>query len=376
MFDTIIIGAGSMGLAAAYYSAKSGHTTLAIDAHTPPHDFGTHHGETRLIRFAYGEGEKYVPFVLRAKALWEELEQLTNTQMLKPVGVLNFAKANDEFLQNVKKSAEKFQLSVEHLTAAQANERWQGLSLPADHEAVFEPSAGVLLTNNILNGYLELALNEGLQLHTNDGVAKIVVNDDKTVTVTTVSGKTFNGKRLIISVGAWSNNLLSQIGITLPIRVVRKTFAWYEANEELYSEQHFPGFVQMDGSEGYYGFPSIDCAGLKLGRHDEGVVIDPNDEKAAFGDVANDVEDLQSFLTTYMPNVGSLKFGKTCMYDLTPDEDFIIDTHPTYKNIAFAGGFSGHGFKFASAVGEALNDLVTNGKTKIDLRMFSSNRFD
>lgn len=355
MFDTIIIGTGSMGAAAAFYSARDGQKTLAIDAHNPPHDFGTHHGETRLIRYAYGEGAKYVPFVLRAKELWEELEQLTNTQIIKQLGVLNFAPKEDVFLQNVKTSAQIFNLQVEQLSATEANERWPGLSLPENVEALYEPTAGVLLTDNVMNGYLQLAQQHGLQLHTNDAATSIEVLPDETVKVTTANGEVFHGKRIILSVGAWSKQLLTQIGIDVPIRTIRKTFAWYEADETLYNETTYPGFAYITETVGYYGFPSIDGAGLKVGRHDEGITIDANDDKAPFGEVAGDVEDLQQFLQTFMPQVGELKFGKTCMYDMTPDEDFIIDVHPKHPNIAFAGGFSGHGFKFASAVGEALH---------------------
>lgn len=375
MFDTIIIGAGSMGLAAAYYSAKDGYKTLAIDAHTPPHDFGTHHGDTRLIRFAYGEGEKYVPFVLRAKKLWEELEQHTDQQLFKRLGVLNFAKANDPFIENVKTSAVNFNLQVEYLNAFEANSRWAGLSLPKGYEAIYEPTAGVLMTTEILNSYFTLAKKAGAQLHTNDAVTDLHMLDNNTVQVTTASGQTFTGKRLIISVGAWANQLLAQINLHIPLNVVRKTFAWYEAKEAIFNEQCFPGFVYSDAKKSYYGFPSIDGSGLKLGRHDGGLTIDPDDEKAPFGHVSQDIEDLQDFLQAFMPKVEALKYGKTCMYDLTPDEDFVIDVHPNYPNIAFAGGFSGHGFKFASAVGEALKDLVTTGKTKVDLQAFSLSRF-
>ena len=374
-FDSIVIGAGSMGMAAGYYLAKEGYQTLCIDAHTPPHDFGSHHGETRLIRYAYGEGEKYVPFVLRAKQLWEELAQLSDKVIFRQVGILNFTPKNDPYMVNVISSAEKFNLPVEVLTAEQANERWKGLSFPENLIACFEPTSGVLMTENIIKSYYELGIKEGLQVHTNDGVASIQVLADERVEVTTKSGQTFTANNIIISVGAWAKSLLAQIDIDVPITPTRKTFAWFEADEELYGDQVFPGFAYIDGTEGYYGFPSINGAGLKMGRHDEGEEVNPDETKIPFGEVAGDKEDLHKFLGQFMPNVGKLKFGKTCMYSMTPDGDFIIDVHPKHKNIAFAGGFSGHGFKFASAVGEALKDLVTTGTTKVDLEAFSVKRF-
>lgn len=373
-FDTIIIGAGSMGLAAGYYLAKEGQSVLLLDAFEPPHDRGAHHGETRLIRFAYGEGIKYVPFALRAKALWEELEQHASREIFKRVGVLNFAPADDPYMENVLTSAKEFNLPLEMLTAEAATERWPGTHFPGNMDIYFEPTSGVLMIENILHTYYELAEQHGATIQGNERVTAINPSNDQVI-VKTEKGATYAAKNCIITVGAWAKTLLAETGITLPLHPIRKTFAWYEADEQLYGEDHFPGFAYINGTEGYYGFPSIDGAGLKVGRHDLGIPINPDDPIIPFGEVAQDKEDLDRFLQTFMPQVGELKFGKTCMYDMTPDEDFIIDFHPHHANIAFATGFSGHGFKFASAVGEALKDFVTIGTAKVDLTPFRLSRF-
>lgn len=374
-FDSIVIGAGSMGMAAGYYLAKEGYQTLCIDAFTPPHTFGSHHGETRLIRYAYGEGEQYVPFVLHAKKLWDELAEQTEREIFRQVGIINFSPKNDPYLNTVVSSAKKYNIPVELLDANAVHERWPGLTFPENVTACFEPTSGVLMIENILHSYYELATKHGMQLHANDAASKIRIHNDTLVEVTTKAGKTFTANHVIISVGAWSRELLASIDIQLPITPIRKTFAWYEADESLYGDQSFPGFAYINGTEGYYGFPSIDGAGLKVGRHDSGEEINPNNTLTPFGEVTADREDLDQFLQTFMPQVGPIKFGKTCMYSMTPDEHFIIDSHPQYKNVAIAGGFSGHGFKFASAVGEALKDLVTTGVTKVDLTPFSMQRF-
>ena len=374
-YDSIVIGAGSMGMAASYYLAKEGYNTLCIDAFTPPHDFGSHHGDTRLIRYAYGEGEQYVPFVLRAKKLWEELSLLTERQLFHQVGVLNFSPENDPHMQTIYASSVNFDLPIERMNAADIEARWPGITVPNDMIAYYEPTSGVLFTEAILHTYYELATAHGMQLHANDKAVSIDVQSDTYVEVTTASGQTFSANNVIISVGAWSKELLASIDVHVPITPIRKTFAWYEADEALYGDSTFPGFAYINNEEGYYGFPSIDGAGLKVGRHDSGQEINPNNARAAFGEVEGDKEDLQSFLQTFMPQVGELKFGKTCMYAMTPDEHFIIDIAPRHKNVAIAGGFSGHGFKFASAVGEALKDLVTTGETKVDLSPFAMSRF-
>lgn len=373
-FDHIVVGAGSMGMAAGYYLAKEGNKTLLLDAFNPPHDKGSHHGETRLIRFAYGEGIRYVPFILRAGELWEQLEQLTNKEILRRVGILNFTPKDDPYMENVIKSAKEFHLPLEQLTAEQANLRWEGLNLSDDIAIAFEPTSGILMIDNIIEAYHELAIKEGAEVRSHSRVVKVEPIDD-IVKVVTEDGTEFTANSVVLSVGAWAKQVLNNLDLQLPLTPIRKTFAWYEAEESLFSDSTFPGFAYLNDTIGYYGFPSIDGTGLKIGRHDLGDEVNPDEDKVPFGEVPGDQEDLDAFLSKYMPKVGPLKYGKTCMYTMTPDKDFVIDIHPKHPNIAIAAGFSGHGFKFASAVGEALKDLLTSGKTKIDLSPFTIDRF-
>lgn len=373
-YDHIIVGAGSMGMAAGYYLAKEGRKILLLDAFHPPHDKGSHHGETRLIRLAYGEGPRYVPFVLRAKELWEELETLTDKEIFRRVGILNFSPQNDPYIENVIQSSKQFHLPLEQLTADEANRRWEGLNLPENIVACFEPSSGVLMIENIIKTYYELAVKAGAEVIGGSRVVGIEPKNDY-VEVTTAQGNTYTADSIVLSVGAWAKQILNSLGVDLPLTPIRKTFAWYEANEVIYGDKVFPGFAYSSGDTAYYGFPSIDGVGLKIGRHDLGDEVNPDDEKIPFGEVKGDQEDLDQFLSQFMPKVGKIKFGKVCMYTMTPDSDFIIDTLPSHPNIAIACGFSGHGFKFASAVGEALKDLALNQKTKIDLTPFSLHRF-
>lgn len=374
MYDVIIVGAGSMGLASSYYLTKEKKKVLLIDAFTPPHDKGSHHGETRLIRYAYGEGPKYVPFALRAKSCWEELATLTEREIFRQVGILNFTPKDDQYLKNVLESAKQFNLEVEKLSAAETNLRFPGFRLGEEMEACFEVASGVLMIENILKSYYELSIKQGAVVKENERVTKITPISQREFEVETTKG-TYKGKSIIISAGAWAKDILQSLGLSLPIKPIRKTFAWYEVDENLYGDHVFPGFAFNNGKTAYYGFPSIDGVGLKIGRHDLGDEVNPDEEKIPFGEVMGDQEDLDQFLQTYMPHVGAFKYGKTCMYTMTPDEDFIIDRHPQFNNLVFAAGFSGHGFKFASAVGEALKDLILHNEPKIDLTPFSANRF-
>ncbi|MGM7722202.1 N-methyl-L-tryptophan oxidase [Metabacillus sp. Hm71] len=372
-YDVIIIGAGSMGMAAGYFLSKSGKKTLLVDSCNPPHNKGSHHGETRIIRYAYAEGEEYVPFILKAQELWNDLEQATGKQLFIQTGVLSVGKEESSFMQNIISSAKKYSLPLEVHNTNEIHHRWSGMTLPIDFMGCFEPTSGVLKCEDSITAYQELAELHGATILSNSRVKEISILNDR-VTIKT-DEKTFYSDALVVSAGAWSGNLLSMLDLDLPLTPVRKTFAWFDANEALYHHTRFPAFAFATPQGLYYGFPSIDGAGLKVGRHDGGDRINPDESMIDFDERAEDEGDLVQFLNQYIPNVGHLKYGKTCMYTLTPDEKFIIDLHPKYSNVAIAGGFSGHGFKFSSAVGQALSNLIISGKNDIDLSPFSINRF-
>ncbi|MBU7595196.1 N-methyl-L-tryptophan oxidase [Metabacillus halosaccharovorans] len=373
-YDVIIIGAGSMGMAAGYYLSKSGKKTLLLDSFHPPHNKGSHHGETRIIRYAYAEGEEYVPFILKAQELWNELERDTGKPLFIPTGVLSVGNKESNFIQNTISSSTTYSLPLEVMNPAEVQNRWSGITLPNDFIGCFEPTSGVLKCEESIKAYQMLAEMNGATILSNSRVKEIHIQEEK-VTIKT-SDKTFCSDSLVVAAGAWSGHLLSMLDLNLPLTPVRKTFAWFDVNEKIYNSNDFPAFA-FETSQGlYYGFPSVDGAGLKVGRHDGGERINPDEAMKQFGEIVEDEGDLIQFLNQYLPEIGSLKYGKTCMYTLTPDDKFVIDIHPKYSNVAIAAGFSGHGFKFSSAVGQALSNLIVSGKNEIDISQFSIDRFN
>lgn len=371
-YDVAIVGAGSMGMAAGYFLAKKGQKVILLDAGDPPHHNASHHGETRIIRHAYGEGEAYVPLALRAQALWQQLEQESNQSLFLNTGVLNMGERESPFIQTLIASAVKYQLPLDILDASQVSERFPSITLPDNYIGCFESTSGVLRCEACIRAYRTLAIGHGAKLLTYHGVDSIDIHESG---VTLTSGETvIYADRLIVSAGAWSAEILRQLNLTLPMQPTRKTFAWFEAEETKYGQDHFPAF-SFDSPEGiYYGFPSIDQAGLKVGRHDGGQAQDPNLDIEPY-DSVHDSHDLERFLAAVMPDVGNLMYGKTCMYSMTEDENFIIDRHPQHSHVLIAAGFSGHGFKFASVIGEMLSELASNGQTQYDISMFSLERF-
>ncbi|MCF2649326.1 N-methyl-L-tryptophan oxidase [Niallia circulans] len=372
-YDVIVVGAGSMGMAAGYYLSLTGKKVLLLDSHNPPHDKGSHHGETRIIRHAYGEGEEYVPLALKAQELWYELERETGKQFFLKTGVLTVGKESSSSIKNIISSSKRFSLPIEIMSAEDIKDRWPGITVPSGFIGCYEPTSGVLRCEESIDAYRELAILNGVTILTNNRVTSITANAES-VEVSTNSDS-FIANSLILSAGAWSNQLLAMLDLELPLNPVRKTFAWFDVDEAIYGENIFPAFAFDTPNGYYYGFPSIQKVGLKVGRHDGGTTINPDEAMTTFGEEVGDQEDLTQFLKNFMPSTGKLLYGKTCTYTLTPDEDFIVDLHPKHPNIAIAAGFSGHGFKFSSVIGKILSELIINRRTNENIDLFAIERF-
>jgi N-methyl-L-tryptophan oxidase len=373
-YDVIIVGAGSMGMAAGYYLSTKGIKTLLVDAFDPPHSMGSHHGDTRLIRHAYGEGRQYVPFALRAQKLWNELEKKTHYKIFTQTGVLGIGpKGESAFIAEVIASAKEYNLDFELLEANEISKRWPGISIPENYHAILEAHSGVLFSENCIRAYRELAAANGAAFLMNTPVEDIEVHPNS-VKIQTAKGS-YTAEKLIVSSGAWNSKILSKLQLHLPLEPHRQTVGWFECDESLYQSGVLPGFMFDTPTGMFYGFPSFGGSGLKIGRHGFGQQTDPDQINREFGIYSEDEGYIRTLLETYMPQAaGKLIQGRVCMYTNTPDEHFIIDLHPEHSNVVIAAGFSGHGFKFASVVGEVLSQLAISGKTEHDISLFSINR--
>lgn len=368
-YDLIIVGSGSVGAAAGCYAANSGLKVLMIDSAHPPHAQGSHHGDTRLMRHAYGEGEKYVPLILRAQVLWDALAEISGAKLFHRTGVINVGPAHSLFINNMKSSAVKYALPLEEMSATEVQARWPELVIPDDYIGLFESDAGVLKSEIAVETYLRLAKQGGAEQLFNCPVNNIQYQDDK-VTVITDEGS-YVGTKLLISAGTCVKKLLPE----LPITPVRKIFAWHQADGRYSENNRFPAFTAEtpDGQQ-YYGFPSEENE-LKVARHSGGQIISEPEQRLPFGRVAGDGLEVFPFLREFLPGIGCCLHGAACSYDNTPDEDFIIDTLPGQDNTLIISGLSGHGFKFASVLGEIACQFALGKTFQFDLSAFSLSRF-
>ncbi|MBZ6395424.1 MULTISPECIES: N-methyl-L-tryptophan oxidase [Pantoea] len=369
IYDLIVVGSGSVGAAAGYYATQAGLSVLMIDSAHPPHNQGTHHGESRLIRHAYGEGERYVPLVLRAQTLWDELEQHAGERIMHHSGVLNLAPIQSAFIQNVIDSARQWQLNIEVMQPDEVRKRWPQINVPEGYLGVFEPQSGYLKCEQAVRSWIKLAEQAGCAQLFNCPVSGIG-RDGDLQQVTTLDG-IYRGRKMLISAGTWVGKLVPN----LPVAPTRKVFAWYQADGRYSENNKFPGFtVEMaDGSQ-FYGFPADNNA-LKVGRHDGGQLMQQPEDRKPFGTVAADGSEAFGFLRQFLPGVGVCLHGEACSYDFSPDEDFIIDTLPDEPNRLLITGLSGHGFKFASVLGELAAEFAQQKPFSFDISPFRLSRF-
>jgi len=370
IYDLIVVGSGSVGAAAGFYATQAGLSVLMIDSGHPPHSQGAHHGGTRLIRHAYGEGERYVPLVLRAQTLWDELEQQSGERIMHRSGIINLAPIDSAFIRNVIDSAQVWKLDVQVLQADEVRQRWPQISVPDGYIGVFEPQSGYLKCEQAVRSWISLAEQAGCAQLFNCGVSQIGREGDLQQVVT--ADGTFRARKMLISAGTWVGKLVPN----LPIKPTRKVFAWYQADGRYSENNKFPGFtVEMENGSQYYGFPADNNA-LKLGRHDGGQPMSEPEDRKPFGSFAEDGSDAFAFLRKFLPGVGVCLHGEACSYDISPDEDFIIDTLPDEPNRLIITGLSGHGFKFASVLGELATEFALDKPFSFNLAPFSLSRFD
>lgn len=369
IYDLIVVGSGSVGAAAGWYATQAGLNVLMIDSAHPPHDQGSHHGESRLIRHAYGEGERYVPMVLRAQQLWDELEKQAGEKIMHRCGVLNLAPDTSEFIQNVIDSARQYDLPVEQMTPEAVMQRWPHINVPENYVGVFEKQSGFLKSEVAVGHWIRLAQEAGCGQLFNCPVYS-VTRVGELQHVETADGL-YQGRKVLFSAGTWVTKLLPE----LPVTPVRKIFAWHQADTRFSESNHFPAFtMQMPNGDHYYGFPADNNA-LKVGKHNGGQVINSPEQRKPFGALIEDGSECFGFLRQFLPGTGVCLHGKSCTYDNTVDEDFIIDTQPGDPDRLIISGLSGHGFKFASVLGEIAADFAQNKPSAFNLAPFSLSRF-
>jgi sarcosine oxidase len=372
IYDLIVIGVGGMGSATVYHAARRGLSVLGLEQFDVPHAQGSSHGVNRIIRLAYYEHPSYVPLLRRAYELWRELENRAGERLLVITGSIDIGHADSRTIEGSLLSCKQHHLPYELLDAATLRARFPGYQLAADMVGVYQPDGGFLLSEQCVVAHVMAAQALGAEVHARERVVEWRA-EDQGVAVTTTRG-TYRGRKLVVTAGAWARAMVPALQhAAMPERQV---MIWTQPRKpENFRLGAFPVF-NMEAPEGrFYGFPVYGIPGFKIGKyHHRGEpVADPDqlDRECHPEDEAV----LREGIRCYFPDAdGPTMAMKACMFTNSPDEHFIIDRLPDRPNVAVAAGFSGHGFKFCSVIGEIMTELVVDGATRLDTSLFRLDR--
>lgn len=376
-YHTIVLGLGAMGSAAVYHLARRGVRVLGLERFRSPHAQGSSHGQSRIIRKAYFEGPDYVPLLQRAYELWHELEGEAGEPIISLTGGVMLGAGVSALVEGANLSARRYGLDYELLGAAELRRRFPQFHVPDDAVALYEAVGGIVYPEAAIAAHLRGAAAAGAELRFDEPALSWEASPaGDRVRVTTPAGA-YEAERLVIAAGAYAPALLADLG--LPLTVQRNVLYWFRptADRALFAPERCPIWIWQpgDGSSAY-GFPELAGSpeGVKVAFHNYGPLTSPEEIDREVH--ADEVAHIRSWLAERIPAIagGALLATATCMYTLTPDQDFLLDAHPHHPQVLLCSPCSGHGFKMASAVGEVMADLAVRGDASLPIAPFGVSR--
>jgi len=359
-----------MGAAACCHLSRRGARVLGLEQFDIPHDLGSSHGSSRVIRLAYFEDPRYVPLVRRAFEHWHALEAAEDERLVVMTGGLDLAHRDSTELRNVEEGLRQNQLAFERLDAAEVRRRFPALRPPADHHGIWQADTGFILPERGIIAHVHAAQQAGADCRAREAVLSWRAGDGR-VSVQTDRGE-YSARQLILTAGAWLPTIAPEFSRSLWIE--RQVQAWFQPRDiEPFRVGRLPIFVHHLPEGTWYGLPHHGRPGVKISRHHGGTRTSANDVIRT--PTRADEEDVRRYLRQCLPDAdGPVMAMKVCLYTNSPDGHFVIDRHPRHPEVLVAGGFSGHGYKFAPVVGEILADLFERGRTELAIELFRASR--
>ena len=372
-FDIAIVGLGIMGASTAHALARRGARVVAFDRLTPPHTLGSSHGHTRIIREAYYEHPLYVPLVRRAYELWNELEQEGGARLFLRTGGLMAGPERGPLFRGALESARTHGVAHDVLDASEIESRFPAFRARPEWVGLLEHRAGILFPERCIDAQIAAARRHGATLRFNEPVTRVTVG--RRIRIET-NAAALEVDRLVVAAGPWLPGIQGMLGLSLPLEIERQLSHWFEPEEpdaSRYTAANCPiGLWEMPDGDVFATFPNSEH-GMKCGMHHAGSPTSPEDVNRVVSQGENAVA--RELLETVVPGAGGrLLESRVCLYTNTPDRHFIIDWVEKGR-VVLLSPCSGHGFKFASAIGEVASQLMLDGKTWLDLTPFSLARF-
>ena len=385
-YDTIVIGLGAMGSATLLQLARRGQRVLGLDRWDPPHAWGSTHGDTRITRCAIGEGEQYVPLVLRSHEIWREIEAETGGSLLNQCGAMILAPAGSSavvhgkagFVRRTIAAAERYAIPHEVMDAEEAMRRFPQFRLRGDEVVYYEPGGGYVRPEACVGAQLSLARRHGAEIRPNTPVAAIA-RDGAGVRVTTAAGDSFHAAGAVLAAGAWSPGLAGA-ALAPHMAVTRQVLHWFPPSDPAaFMPGRCPVYIWTYGDtaeEGFYGFPvPPGTEGVKIAMEQyQATVADPDhlrrdvtSEEVAHMHAAHLASRMPGLLPQALRSV-------VCPYTMTRDGDFLVSRAPENDRVLLVSACSGHGFKHSAGLGEAVAEMVAGAADVPALAGFAAGR--
>ncbi|QQG48141.1 MAG: N-methyl-L-tryptophan oxidase [archaeon] len=369
-YDAVVIGCGVMGSAVSYNLASRGIKTVTLDRYPLNHEMGSSHGKTRIIRLAYYEDERYVPLLRRAFDAWAEVQEKSGRRLMEMTGGLMAGREEGELVSGVLKTARAHGLEHEVLSTKEAESRFPAIKLSEELKAVYEESAGILYTEECLEAFTGLAADAGCDF---EHLAEVTGWKPTPEGVEVeASGETFLAQRVVSCAGPWTSELFPG---AVPLKVERQVPIWFSSKKQgIFSPESMPVFImEEEAGKFFYGLPEVGH-GVKAARTHAGAIVNPDSVSRTV--TKDDIAPVEAFVGRRLPKLGRKPIDSTvCLYTNTPDLNFAIGPHPEEGKVVVVSACSGHGFKFASVLGEVVADMVEGKKTQVDVSWLSLSRF-
>jgi sarcosine oxidase len=372
-FDVAVLGVGGIGSAACYHLARTGLRVVGIEQFSIPHSRGSSHGVTRILREGLHENETYVPLVRRALELWRELEKTSGTQLFYQTGSLDIGLSGSSIVVGSLNSCQRWSIPHETFAASELRRRYPVLRIYDEMVAVLQPNSGFVLAEGSITAHVNGACDHGAEIHGHEKMIDWEANGDGYAIQTTHDR--YEVGQIVFTVGAWASKVT---GISVQVRPERAVLGWFQPKENAarFGVGSLPVWI-IDSPDGghFYGLPIFGIPGFKLGRLSRNLdEVDP--DLPLLEPDSRDEHDLRQFLEKHFPDAnGSLLSMQTAFFEHSPDRHFIIGELPGFPGAWVIAGLSGHGFKYASALGELAKDLLVQRKSGYDLSPFRLDRF-
>jgi monomeric sarcosine oxidase len=370
-FDIVIIGAGVMGAAAACEVARSGAQVALIDQSRLPNPRAASTDHSKVFRFAYPDA-LYARLAVEALAGWRAIEQEMGVRLLTPTGLLLMGKAESRLETETAAALAALGLKAELMTSSEAAARFPQFNPAAFEHAVLDPSGAITHAELAVKTMIALARRREVTVVESARVIRIEQAAGAKVRIVTEAGEALECRRALVASGPWTRRLLPALAPHLV--TTRQEIVYFEprADHEAFTVGRLPIFI--DFGSGFYGFPIHPANAMKVGNHHRGEPIEIDNELAVSHE---SIARCREFFAEFIPQLADAEVRETrvCVYNNTPDDDFIIDWQPEIENVLLATGFSGHGFKFGPVIGRISAELLLSGQSSFDITRFRLARF-